>query len=96
MEKTENVTPLSESHVVYCPLTLRKDCILNHYIVFPYIYLYPFLWPVSIVISTVSYCFNKAKVFLMSYPGYDKKKIYLIILMEILANGIKASTKMFP
>lgn len=42
MEKTENVPLLSESHAVYCPLTLTKDCILNHYIVFPYIYLYPF------------------------------------------------------
>lgn len=96
MEKTENVPLLSESHAVCCPLTSTKDCILNHYIVFPYIYLYPFLWPVSIVISTVSYYFNKDKVFLMSYPGSDKKKTYLIILMEPLANGIKASTKMFP
>lgn len=95
MEKTENVTPLSKSHVVYCSLTLNKRLYFKLLHCVPYIYLYPFLWLVSIVISTVSYCFNKAKVFLMSYPGYDKK-IYLIVLMEILANGIKASTKMFP
>ena len=59
MEKTENEPFLSESHAVYCPLTSTKDCILNHCIVFPYIYLYPFLWTVSIVISTVSYYVNK-------------------------------------
>lgn len=95
MEKTENVTPLSQTRVVYCSLILNKRLYFKLLHCFPYIYLYPFLWLVSIVISTVSYCFNKAKVFLMSYPGYDKK-IYLIVLMEILANGIKASTKMFP
>lgn len=78
MQKTENVPLLSESHAVYCPLTSTKDCILNHYIVFPYIYLYPFLRPVSIVISTVYYYFNKDKVFLTSYPGSDKKKTYHI------------------
>lgn len=64
--------------------------IWNHYAVFPYIYLV--LWQVL----QVSYHFNKPNVSLTYYPEYVWKKIYLTTLTEILANGIKESTDMFP
>lgn len=92
--------PLDHMHYIVLWLHIififPKQGILNHSAVFPYIYLHPVLWPVSIVLSTVTCCFNKANTFLTNYPEYNQRKNYLTILTEMLASGIQESTEMFP